>query len=232
MSCTAKLPIYGFFVSAFFPKRGWLIITGLYLLGILIGILMALVFKNTLFRGEAVPFVMELPNYRIPGLKTTMLLLYEKAKDFIVRAFTVIFFASVIIWFLQSFDIRFNVVTDTETSMLASVAKLLAPVFSLQGFGDWRAVTALISGFMAKEAVVSILEVLTSGGVGIRDIFTPAAAYAFLVFTALYTPCVASFAAIRREYGNKAKGVFVALMQSVWAWIVSLVVYRILLLVM
>ena len=232
MSCTAKLPIYGFMSSIFFPEKKGLVTFSLYFLGMVLAVIAGLILKNTIYKGKSVPFVMELPNYRIPGLKTTMLLLYEKAKDFIVRAFTVIFFASVIIWFLQSFDIRFNVVTDTETSMLASVAKLLAPVFSLQGFGDWRAVTALISGFMAKEAVVSILEVLTSGGVGIRDIFTPAAAYAFLVFTALYTPCVASFAAIRREYGNKAKGVFVALMQSVWAWIVSLVVYRILLLVM
>lgn len=232
MSCTAKLPIYGFMSSIFFPEKKGLVTFSLYFLGMVLAVIAGLILKNTIYKGKSVPFVMELPNYRIPGLKTTMLLLYEKAKDFIVRAFTVIFFASVIIWFLQSFDIRFNVVTDTETSMLASVAKILAPVFSLQGFGDWRAVTALISGFMAKEAVVSILEVLTSGGVGIRDIFTPAAAYAFLVFTALYTPCVASFAAIRREYGNKAKGVFVALMQSVWAWIVSLVVYRILLLVM
>lgn len=232
MSCTAKLPIYGFMSAIFFPEQKGLVTFSLYFLGMVLAVIAGLILKSTIYKGKSVPFVMELPNYRIPGLKTTMLLLYEKAKDFIVRAFTVIFFASVIIWFLQSFDIRFNVVTDTETSMLASVAKLLAPVFSLQGFGDWRAVTALISGFMAKEAVVSILEVLTSGGVGIRDIFTPAAAYAFLVFTALYTPCVASFAAIRREYGNKAKGVFVALMQSVWAWIVSLVVYRILLLVM
>ena len=175
---------------------------------------------------------MELPNYRIPGLKTTVLLLYEKAKDFIVRAFTVIFVASVVIWFLQSFDIRFNIVTDTETSMLASIAKFIAPIFTLQGFADWRAATALLSGFMAKEAVVSILEVLTTGPVSIYDIFTPASAYAFLVFTALYTPCVASVAAIRKEYGNKTRGLIVALMQSAYAWVISLLIYRAVLLFM
>lgn len=173
---------------------------------------------------------MELPNYRLPSPKTTLLLLYEKAKDFIVRAFTVIFVASVIIWFLQSFDIRFNVVTDTETGMLAGIAKLIAPIFDPLGFGSWQAVTALISGFMAKEAVVSILEVLTSKGASVSELFTNASAYAFLVFTLLYTPCIASTAAIRKEFGNKTLGTFVAIAQSAYAWVIAFVIYRIILL--
>ena len=232
MSCTAKLPIYGFMASIFFPNHTGLVTLSLYILGILLSIIMGLILKNTLYKGKSVPFVMELPNYRIPGLKTTFLLLFEKAKDFIVRAFTVIFAASVIIWFLQSFDIRFNIVTNTEAGMLAQISKLIAPLFSPLGFGNWRAATALISGFMAKEAVVSCLEVLTSKDTAITDIFTTASAYAFLVFTSLYTPCVASFAAIRREFGSKAKGTAVALMQSVYAWVIAFLVYRLILLIL
>ena len=204
----------------------------LYILGLVLAILMGLILKHTLYKGKSVPFVMELPNYRIRGAKTTLMLLFEKAKDFIVRAFTVIFVASVLIWFLQSFDIRFNTVTDTESGMLAMIAKFIAPVFKPLGFGNWRAATALISGFMAKEAVVSILEVLTTKDVAITDLFTTASAYSFLVFTLLYTPCVASFAAIRKEFGNKTKGTIVALSQSVYAWVIAFLIYRLLLLVM
>ena len=230
MTCTAKLPIYGFMASIFFPDHTGLVTLSLYILGLLLAVVMGLILKNTLYKGKSVPFVMELPNYRIPGLKTTLLLLFEKARDFIVRAFTVIFGASVIIWFLQCFDIRFNIVTDTESGMLAQIAKLIAPVFSPLGFGNWRAVTALISGFMAKEAVVSILQVLTNKDTAITDIFTTASAYSFLVFTLLYTPCVATVAAIRREFGNRRKGVMVALLQSVYAWVIALVIYRLILL--
>ena len=232
MSCTAKLPIYGFMSSIFFPEHTGLVTLSLYILGLVLAILMGLILKHTLYKGKSVPFVMELPNYRIPGAKTTLMLLFEKAKDFIVRAFTVIFVASVLIWFLQSFDIRFNTVTDTESGMLAMIAKFIAPVFKPLGFGNWRAATALISGFMAKEAVVSILEVLTTKDVAITDLFTTASAYSFLVFTLLYTPCVASFAAIRKEFGNKTKGTIVALSQSVYAWVIAFLIYRLLLLVM
>ena len=232
MSCTAKLPIYGFMSSIFFPEHTGLVTLSLYILGLVLAILMGLILKHTLYKGKSVPFVMELPNYRIPGVKTTLMLLFEKAKDFIVRAFTVIFVASVLIWFLQSFDIRFNTVTDTESGMLAMIAKFIAPVFKPLGFGNWRAATALISGFMAKEAVVSILEVLTTKDVAITDLFTTASAYSFLVFTLLYTPCVASFAAIRKEFGNKTKGTIVALSQSVYAWVIAFLIYRLLLLVM
>ncbi|MCR5802723.1 MAG: ferrous iron transport protein B [Clostridia bacterium] len=230
MSCTAKLPIYGFMSSMFFPDHAGLVTLSLYIMGLALAIIMALILKNTAYRGKSVPFVMELPNYRIPGIKTTFLLLFEKAKDFIVRAFTVIFAASVIIWFLQSFDIRFNIVTNSEAGMLAQIAKFIAPVFKPLGFGNWRAATALISGFMAKEAVVSILEVLTTGDVAMGDIFTTASAYSFLVFTLLYTPCVAAFATIRKEFGNKFKGTMVALMQSAYAWVIAFLVYRLILL--
>ncbi|MCQ2467721.1 MAG: ferrous iron transport protein B [Clostridia bacterium] len=230
MSCTAKLPIYGFMASIFFPKYVGLITLSLYFLGMFLAILLALILKNTVYKGKSVPFVMELPNYRLPSFKTTMFLLYEKAKDFVVRAFTIIFVASVIIWFLQNFDIRFNVVSNTENGMLASIAKFIAPVFEPIGFGSWQAVTALVSGFMAKEAVVSILEVLTSKGTPITSLFSNASAYAFLVFTLLYTPCVASTAAIRREFGSKTKGTLVAVGQSVYAWVIAFIIYRLILL--
>lgn len=235
MSCTAKLPIYGFMSAIFFPEHVALITLSLYMLGMLIAILMGLVLQNTIYKGKSIPFVMEFPNYRIPSFKTTMMLLYEKAKDFIVRAFTVIFAASVVIWFLQSFDIRFNLVADAEYSILASIAKIIAPIFTPLGFGNWRAATALISGFMAKEAVVSILEILTTGSsasglMPMTTLFTPQSAYSFLVFTLIYTPCVAAFATIRKEFGNKTKGTLIALLQTVYAWVIAFVVYQLLML--
>lgn len=230
MSCTAKLPIYGYIASIMFPGYSGLVTLSLYILGICLAIAMAFILKHTFFKGKSIPFVMELPNYRIPGFKTTMLLLYDKAKDFIVRAFTIIFSASVVIWFLQSFDIRFNVVTNTENSILANIAKLIAPIFNPLGFGSWKTTTALISGFMAKEAVVSVLDVLSggAGGAGINGLFTMQSAYSFLVFTSLYTPCVAAVAAIRQEFGDKRKGLAVAIMQSVYAWVVAFIIYQIL----
>ena len=221
MSCTAKLPIYGFFVSAFFPKYGGLIMIGLYLLGIVTGILAALLYKGTLFKGEAVPFVMELPNYRLPGAKNVLRLLWEKAKDFLQRAFSVILLATIAIWFLQSFDFRLNRVDDQQLSMLAAVAGLLAPLFKPIGLGDWRICTALISGFMAKESVVSTLEILF--GAGVSTVLTPLSAAALLVFSLLYTPCVAAIASVRRELGAKwAAGVVV--WQCVVAWAAALIV--------
>ncbi len=221
MSCTAKLPIYAFFVSAFFPGRGGLIMSGLYVLGVLVGILAALLYKGTLFRGEAVPFVMELPNYRMPGAKNVARLLWEKAKDFMQRAFSVILIATIVIWFLQSFDIRLNLVTDSKESILAMAAGLLAPLFRPVGLGDWRIVTALISGFMAKESVVSSMEVLFGGDV--QSVITPLTAASMLVFSLLYTPCVAAVASIRRELGGKwAAGVVV--WQCVLAWAAALIV--------
>lgn len=230
ISCTAKLPIFGYMAGIFFPKYAGLVTFSLYLLGVVLAVIAALILKNTIYKGKSVPFVMELPNYRLPGIKTTALLLYEKAKDFIVRAFTVIFFASIIIWFFQNFDIRFNFTPDQEAGMLASVAKVLAPVFEPLGFGNWKAVTSLISGFMAKEAVVSSLQVLTNGSSDISSMFTSASAYAFMVFTLLYTPCTASFAAIRNEFGDKKKGAAAALLQSVYAWVIALIIYRLILL--
>ena len=220
MSCTAKMPIYGFFVAAFFPRCAWLIILGLYLLGILIGILAALLYRKTLFRGEAVPFVMELPNYRLPTPKNVAQLLWEKTKDFLHRAFSVILIATIVVWFLKSFDLRLNQVTDSHDSILAAVAGLLAPVMKPVGLGDWRIVTSLISGFMAKESVVSIMETLF--GDGIASLGTLSAA-SMLAFSLLYTPCVAAIAAIRREMGRKwALGV--VLWQCIIAWVVALLV--------
>ena len=215
MSCTAKLPIYAFFVSAFFPRRGGLIMAGLYVLGVAVGILAALLYKKTLFRGEAVPFVMELPNYRMPGPKNVALLLWDKAKDFLQRAFSVILIATVVVWFLQSFDLRLNMVTDSRESILALLAGLLVPVFRPVAMGDWRVVTALITGFMAKESVVSTLEILFAGSV--ETILAPITAAALLVFSLLYTPCVASIAAIRRELGRKWAAA-VVIWQCVLAW--------------
>ncbi|MGI6280380.1 MAG: ferrous iron transport protein B [Acutalibacteraceae bacterium] len=201
MSCTAKLPVYAFFVNAFFPEHGGLIMTGLYVLGIVTGILVALLFKKTLFRGEAVPFVMELPNYRMPGIKNVAQLLWEKAKDFLHRAFTVILIATIVVWFLQSFNTSFNLVEDSKDSILASVSGWLVPLFKPIGLGDWRICTSLISGFMAKESVVSTLEVLFSGS--LETVLTPLAAGSLLIFSLLYTPCVAAIASIRRELGGK-----------------------------
>ena len=200
MSCTAKLPIYAFFTAAFFPGKGAIVMIGLYFFGILMGILTALAMKGTMFKGEPVPFVMELPNYRMPGAKNVGQLLWEKAKDFLQRAFTVIFGATIVIWFLQSFDLHLNLVKDSADSILAMVAGVLAPIFKPIGLGDWRICTALISGFMAKESVVSTLEVLFSGN--IASVLTPLAAASLLVFSLLYTPCVAAIASIKRETGT------------------------------
>ena len=220
MSCTAKMPIYGFFVSAFFPRNGWLIILGLYLLGILTGILVALLFRKTLFRGEAVPFVMELPNYRFPTPRNVAQLLWEKAKDFLHRAFSVILIATIVVWFLKSFDFRLNLVTDSHDSILAAIAGLLVPVMAPAGLGDWRIVTSLITGFMAKESVVSIMNTLFGGGLASLGTLTAAS---MLVFSLLYTPCVAAIAAIRREMGRRwALGV--VLWQCAIAWIAALAV--------
>ena len=222
-SCTAKLPIYGFFISVFFPNYKWLIITGLYVLGIVFGVLMALVFKKTLFKGEPVPFVMELPNYRIPSPRTTLQLLWEKSKDFIQRAFSVILIATIVVWFLGNFDFRFNIVADSQSSILAAVSGVLVPIFKPLGLGDWRVVTSLISGFMAKESVVSVLEVIFPSKEAMMAILTPLAAASMLVFSLLYTPCVAAIAAIRRELGSRW-AVSVVLWQCLIAWIAALLV--------
>lgn len=219
MSCSAKLPIYSFFVSAFFPKQGGLVMTGLYFLGIIMGIVTALVYRKTLFKGEAVPFVMELPNYRMPGMKNVAQLLWEKAKDFLQRAFTVILLATMCIWFLQSFDLHFNLVTESKNSILAIISSVLVPIFVPLGLGDWRICTSLISGFMAKESVVSSLQILFGGAVAAS--ISPVAAASLLVFSLLYTPCVAAIASIRRELGRRwALGV--VLFQCGVAWIMAL----------
>lgn len=221
MSCTAKLPIYAFFVSVFFPKRGGLIMAGLYLLGIVVGILVAFLYKGTLFKGEPVPFVMELPNYRLPGVKNVAQLLWEKAKDFLQKAFSVILIATIVVWFLQSFDLHLNMVKDSADSILAAVSSLLVPIFAPLGLGDWRICTSLISGFMAKESVVSTLEVLFGGG--IATVLSPLGAASLLVFSLLYTPCVAAIASVKRELGGKW-AVAVVLWQCVIAWVAALVI--------
>ena len=223
MSCTAKLPIYSFFVAAFFPRNSWLIITGLYLLGIVTGILVALLYKKTLFRGEAVPFVMELPNYRLPSARNVLQLLWEKAKDFLQRAFSVILIATIVVWFLQSFDFRFNFVTDSRESILAAVSGLLVPLFRPVGLGDWRIVTSLISGFMAKESVVSVMELLFSSAEGIGSMLSTLTAASLLVFSLLYTPCVAAVASIKRELGSRW-ALYVVLWQCAIAWVAALIV--------
>ena len=224
MSCTAKLPIYSFFVSIFFPGRGGLIMAGLYVLGIIVGILVALLYNGTLFKGEPVPFVMELPNYRLPGVKNVMQLLWEKAKDFLQRAFSVILIATIVVWFLQSFDLHLNMVTDSADSILAIVSGLLVPLFKPLGMGDWRICTALISGFMAKESVVSTLGVLFGGS--ISTVIAPVTAASILVFSLLYTPCVAAIASVKRELGGKwAVGVVV--WQCVIAWVAAWIVHMI-----
>ena len=221
MSCTAKLPIYAFFVSVFFPKQGGLIMTGLYLFGILVGILVAFLYKGTLFKGEPVPFVMELPNYRLPSPKNVGQLLWEKAKDFLQKAFSVILIATIVVWLLQSFDIHFNMVEDSGESILAGISGLLVPLFRPLGLGDWRICTSLISGFMAKESVVSTLEVLFGAGIG--TVLSPVAAAALLTFSLLYTPCVAAIAAIKRELGMKW-AVGVVIWQCAIAWVAALIV--------
>ena len=224
MSCTAKLPIYSFFVSVFFPGKAGLIMSGLYLLGILVGIGAAFLYKDTLFRGEPIPFVMELPNYRLPSVKNVGQLLWEKAKDFLQRAFSVILIATVVVWFLQSFDLQLNMVSDSADSILARISGILVPLFAPLGLGDWRICTALISGFMAKESVVSTLEVLFGGTIG--SILSPLSAGSLLVFSLLYTPCVAAVASVRRELGGKwAAGL--ALWQCLIAWVVAFVIHGI-----
>ena len=224
MSCSAKLPIYGFFTAAFFPKHGGLVMVALYFGGILMGILMALLLRGTMFRGEAVPFVMELPNYRMPGAKNVGQLLWEKARDFLQRAFTVIFLATIVIWFLQTFGTHLNLVADSRDSILAVISGRIAPVFAPLGFDDWRISTALITGFMAKESVVSTLSVLFGSTEALLGVITPAAAASLLVFCLLYTPCVAAIASIRRELGSKwAAGVVIG--QCVVAWLAAGVVH-------
>ena len=230
MSCSAKIPIYSVFVVAFFPKYKALAMGGLYVFGILIGVLAALVFGKTLFRGNPIPFVMELPNYRMPSVRTTLQLMWDKAKDFLHRAFTVIFVASLVIWFLQTFDTRINPVSDNSQSLLAALGGLLAPLFAPLGFADWRVCTSLIAGFMAKEAVVSTLGVLT-GGAALSTLFSVRSAAAFLVFTLLYTPCVAAVAAIRRELDSVWKTFGVVVFQCLLAWGLGAAVYQIALLI-
>lgn len=225
MSCSAKLPIYSLFAAAFFPKYAPLVMIALYVIGIVVGILFALLLKGSVYKGEPVPFVMELPNYRMPGYKNVGQLIWDKAKDFITRAFTVIFVATVIIWFLQTFDGKFNVVSDSADSLLAMLGNLLSPIFAPLGFGNWKMSTALITGFTAKESVVSTLTVLLGGSTAaIGEIFTPFTAFVFLVFSLLYTPCVAAIAAVKREMGGKS-AVVVVILQCVVAWIVAFFIH-------
>ena len=231
MSCSAKIPIYAVFSAAFFPKHAALVMIGLYAAGILLGILVALVLKKTMFRGNPVPFVMELPNYRMPSPKSVGLLLWEKARDFLQRAFTIIFLATIIIWFLQTFDTRLNVVTDSSDSLLALLGRLLAPIFAPLGFPDWRIATSLVTGFTAKEAVVSTMAVLLGTSVNnlspaLSGLFTPLSAASYLLFTLLYTPSVAAVATIRRELGSRLATVGVVLMQCGVAWVVAALVYQ------
>ena len=233
MSCSAKIPIYAVFAAAFFQKYAALVMIGMYLTGIIIGIIVALIFDRTVFRGNPIPFVMELPNYRFPSAKSVLLLMWDKAKDFLQRAFTIIFLATVIIWFLQSFDSRLNVVTDSADSILAAIGHLLAPVFAPMGFNDWRIPTALITGFTAKEAVISTLGVLMGTstaalGPALHTLFTPVSAISFLVFTLLYTPCVAAIAAVKRELESGWLALGVVILQCVVAWLAAFGVYLLL----
>lgn len=232
MSCSAKIPIYSVFAAAFFPKKTALVMIGLYLFGILLSLVVATVLRLTVYRGQPVPFVMELPNYRMPSAKSVGLLLWEKAKDFIERAFTVIFIATIIVWFLQNFDTRLNVVGESSQSLLAMIGRVIAPVFKPLGFGDWRTVTALISGFTAKEAVVSTLSVLLGTNMSnlsgaLSSFFAPLSAVSFLVFTLLYTPCIAAVATIKRELGSTVKTAGVVIMQCLVAWVAAFAVYSI-----
>ena len=232
MSCSAKIPIYAVFASAFFPNHKALVMISMYVVGIVLSVLLALILKNTAFKGNPVPFVMELPNYRLPSPKSVVLLLWDKAKDFLQRAFGIIFIATIIIWFLRSFDTRLNVVENSADSLLALIGRFIAPVFTPLGFGDWRAATSLISGFTAKEAVISTMAVLletnlSNLGGALSEIFTPLTAVSFLVFTLLYTPCVAAVASIRRELGSKIQTLGVVLLQCTVAWICALAVYQV-----
>lgn len=232
MSCSAKIPIYAVFATAFFPNHKALVMISMYVVGIVLSVLLALVLKNTAFKGNPVPFVMELPNYRLPSPKSVVLLLWDKAKDFLQRAFGIIFIATIIIWFLRSFDTRLNVVENSADSLLALIGRFIAPVFAPLGFGDWRAATSLISGFTAKEAVISTMAVLletnlSNLGGALSEIFTPLTAVSFLVFTLLYTPCVAAVASIRRELGSKLQTLGVVLLQCTVAWICALAVYQV-----
>ncbi len=233
ISCSAKIPIYALFTAAFFARKGVLVMLGLYTFGILVGLLCAMILRRTVYRGSSMPFMMELPNYRFPSAKSVLLLMWDKAKDFVQRAFTVIFLATLVIWFLQTFDTRLNVVTDSAESLLAMIGKVIAPLFVPLGFGDWRAATALIGGFTAKEAVVSTLGVLTGSTMAnlsetLGQIFTPVSAVSFLVFTLLYTPCVAAVATIKRELGSAVKTLGVVCMQCGVAWLAACLVYQIL----
>ena len=233
MSCSAKIPIYGVFAAAFFPKYPALVMIGMYVTGMVVGIIVALIFDKTVFRGKPIPFVMELPNYRFPSAKTVLLLMWDKAKDFLQRAFTIIFLATIIIWFLQSFDSRLNVVADSANSILANIGHLLAPIFAPLGFDDWRIPTALITGFSAKEAVISTLGVLMGTNTAelapaLHTLFTPISAISFLVFTLLYTPCVAAIAAVRRELESAWLALGVVILQCVVAWLVAFGVYMLL----
>jgi len=232
MSCPAKIPIYAVFAAAFFTRHQALVMIGLYVTGIIMAVLSALLLKNTVFRGKPVPFVMELPNYRLPSLKSVLILLWDKAKDFLQRAFTIIFVATIVIWFLQTFDSRLNVVSDSENSLLAALGKILAPVFTPLGFNDWRIATSLIAGLSAKEAVVSTLSVLAGTSVAelsgtLANFFTPLSAVSFLVFSLLYTPCAAAIAAIRKELDSRLQTVIVIIMQCVVAWLLAYIFYSI-----
>ena len=226
MSCTAKLPIYAFFCAVFFPDNAALVMCGLYLFGVITGILTALVLKRTVFKGEAVPFVMELPNYRMPSMRNTLQLLWEKTSDFLSRAFTVIFCATIVIWFLQSFSFHLQMVEDQSESMLGQVASVVAPLFTPLGFGDWRLVTALVGGFLAKESVVSTITVLMGPGISLTSLLSPLATLSFLVFCLLYTPCAAAIASIRRELGNR-DALIIVVFQCLIAYLMAFIVYQI-----
>ncbi len=233
MSCSAKLPIYAVFTAAFFPRHAALVMISLYILGMVVAVLCGLLLKSTFFRGEPVPFVMELPAYRLPSAKTTVLHMWEKAKEFLYKAFTIIFLATIIIWFLQTLDTRLNIVADSSDSMLAAIGGFVAPLFAPLGFGNWIASTALITGLTAKEAVVSTLAILVGAGdeAGLTtllgQLFTPLSAFSFLTFTLLYMPCVAAFAAVRREYGSTRQAAGVMAFQTGVAWVVAFLVYNI-----
>jgi ferrous iron transport protein B len=225
MSCTAKLPIYAFFCAAFFPGQAAWVMSGLYLLGIVTGIIVALCLKRTAFKGEPVPFVMELPNYRMPGLKTTMLLLWEKTSDFLQRAFTVIFLATIVIWFLQTFSFRLDMVEDSAQSILGQVASVVAPLFRPLGFDDWRIATSLVGGFLAKESVVSTITVLFGSEVVLTQVLSIPSVVSLLIFCLLYTPCVAAIATVKRELGTR-DALMVVVAQCVIAYIVAFVAYQ------
>ena len=230
MSCTAKVPIYSVFALAFFPNHAAEVMILLYATGIVVGIGFAMILKKTVYKGAPIPFVMELPNYRMPSAKSVLLLMWEKAKDFITRAFTIIFLASIIIWFLQSFDLRFNLVEDSSFSILANIGQIIAPIFAPLGFNDWRAATALITGFSAKEAVVSSLAVLLKTSADqlptmLSSMFTTASAFSFLLFTLLYTPCVAAIAAVKREMGSVKSTIALIVTQCAIAWIIAFIFY-------